>query len=162
MNALFLALLSLLAVASSVHGESLQWSSNAQWTSDISMQISKEGSEKAAACSDAALTALKDEVGEWLRDELIDLFGEGSFTIGKVAGFEDGKTISLIASVDCLECSKVTDKKSIAYILMFFMQHMMDEWIEDNKNSSVLDGCMGDDTTVSNLFVGGKKAVAIM
>jgi hypothetical protein len=116
------------------------------------------------ACSEAALDALKVEVGEWLRDELINLFGEGSFHLGKVTGVEDssGNTISLISFVDCLECSSAsTDKQSIAYILMFFLQHMMDEWIEEN-NFGVLDGCMGDDTTVSNTFVGGKKAVAVM
>jgi hypothetical protein len=158
MNALFLALLSLFAAAS-VQGEKL--ASNAQWASYISMQISKEGAGQAAACSEAALTALKDEVGEWLGDELISLFGEGSFHLGKVTGVEDGNTISLIAFVDCLECSKATDKKSIAYILMFFLQHMMDGWIEEN-NAGVLNGCMGEDTTVSNTFVGGKKAVAIM
>jgi hypothetical protein len=161
MNTLFLALLSLFAIASSVQGEQVESSSNTQWTSDISMYFSKEGAKQAPACSEAAIDALKDEVGEWLRDELIDLFGEGSFTLGEVTAVEDGKTISLIASVDCLECSKVTDKKSIAYILMFFMQHMMDQWIEENT-TGVLDGCMGDDTTVSNVFVGGKKAVAVM
>jgi hypothetical protein len=152
MNALFLALLSLFALASSVQG--------AQWSSDISMQINKEGAQ-ATACSDKALTALKTEVGEWLRDELIDLFGEDAFTLGQVTGVEDGNTLSLVASVDCLACSKLTDKKSISYILMFFMQHMMDQWIED-MNADVLAGCMGEDTTVSNVFVGEKKQVFVM
>jgi hypothetical protein len=155
MNALFLALLALFAVASSVRGETVVWSSNAQWSSNVSMQINKEGAQT-TACSEKALSALKTEVGEWLRDELIDLFGEGAFTLGPVTGAEDDNTISLVASVECLECSKVTDKKSIAYILMFFMQHMMDQWIEEN-NAGVLAGCMGEDTTVSNVFVGGKK-----
>jgi hypothetical protein len=160
MNALFLALLSLFAVASSVRGDRLAWSNNAQWSSNVTMQIRKEGSQ-AVACSEAALSVLKTEVGEWLRDELIDLFGEGAFTLSQVNGVEDGKTISLVASVDCLDCSKVSDKKSIAYILMFFMQHMMDEWIEEN-NAGVLAGCMGGDTTVLNVSVGGKKAASIM
>jgi hypothetical protein len=155
MNALFLALLALLAVASSVRGETVVWSSNSQWSNNISMQINKEGAQT-TACSEEALSALKTEVGEWLRDELIDLFGEGAFNLGRVTGIEDGNTISLVASVECLECSRVTDKKSIAYILMFFMQHMMDQWIEEN-NAGVLAGCMGEDTTVSNVFVGGKK-----
>jgi hypothetical protein len=160
MNALFLALLSLFAVASSVQGERLSWSNNAQWSSDITMQIIKEGAQ-AAACSENALTALKTEVGEWLRDELIDLFGGSAFTLGEVTGVEDGNTISLAASVNCLDCGKVTDKKSIAYILSFFMQHMMDEWIEEN-NTDVLAGCMGEDTIVSNILVSGKKAAPVM
>jgi hypothetical protein len=158
MNALFLALLSLFAVVSSVQGERLTWSNNARWSSDITMQIIKEGAQ-AAGCSDSALTALKTEVGEWLRDELIDLFGGSAFTIGEVTGVEDGNVISLVASIDCLDCGKVTDKKSIAYILSFFMQHMMDEWIEENSG---LAGCMGEDTIVSNVLVGGKKAVSVM
>jgi hypothetical protein len=160
MNAFFLSLLALFAVASSVQGEKLTWSDNARWSSDISMQIIKEGAQ-AAACSEKALSALKNEVGEWLRDELIDLFGVGAFTLSQVTGAEDGKTISLVASVDCLDCSKVSDKKSIAYILMFFMQHMMDEWIEENNNG-VLAGCMGEDTTVLNVSIAGKKAASIM
>jgi hypothetical protein len=158
MNALFLALLSLFAVVSSVQGERLTWSNNARWSSDITMQIIKEGAQ-AAGCSDSALTALKTEVGEWLRDELIDLFGGSAFTIGEVTGVEDGNVISLVASIDCLDCGKVTDKKSIAYILSFFMQHMMDEWIEENSG---LAGCMGEDTIVSNVLVGGKKAASVM
>jgi hypothetical protein len=157
MNALFLALLSLSVVASSVRGQSVAWSYNAQWSSNVTMQISKE-----AACSGADPTALETEVGEWLQDELIDLFGEGTFALGQVTGVEDGSVISLVASVDCLECSsKVTDKKSISYILMFFMQHMMDEWIEDN-HAGVLAGCMSEGATVSNVIVGGKKAASIM
>jgi hypothetical protein len=145
MNALFLALLSLFAVASTVRGERVASSNSAQWSSDVTMQISKEGSSQAApACSEVALTALKTEVGEWLRDELIDLFGVGTFTLGLVTGAEDGSMISLVASVECLECSKVPDKKSIAYVLLFFMQIMMDEWIEEN-NAGVLAGCMGED-----------------
>jgi hypothetical protein len=162
MNALLLALISLFAVASSVQGQRnvSVWSSSTTWSSKVSMQITKEGAQ-ASACSEAALSALKTEVGEWLRDELIDLFGEGAFTLGQVTGFEDGNTISLIASVECLECSKVTDKTSIAYVLMFFMQHMMDEWIAKN-NDGILAGCMGEGTTISNVFIGGKKAVSIM
>jgi hypothetical protein len=160
MNTLFLALLSLFAVASSVRGERLSWTNNAQWSSDITMEIIKEGAQ-AAACSENALSAVKTEVGEWLRDELIDLFGEGAFTLGQVTGIEDGNSISLVASVDCLDCSKVTNKKSIAYILSFFMQHMMDEWIEEN-NAGVLAGCMGEDTIVSSVLVGGKKAASVV
>ena len=133
---------------------------SSQWSSDITMQIIKEGAQ-AAACSEKALTALKTEVGEWLRDELIDLFGGSAFTLGEVTGVEDGNVISLVASVDCLDCGKVTDKKSIAYILSFFMQHMMDEWIEEN-NGNVLAGCMGEDTIVSNILIGGKKAASAM
>jgi hypothetical protein len=150
MNALLLALLSLCAVASSVQG--------AQWSSDVSMQINKEGVHKAGACSESALIALKTEVGQWLQDELIDLFGEDAFTLGQVTGIEVGNTVSLVASVDCLECSKVTNK-GLAHILMFFMQHMVDEWIDEN-NAGVLAGCMGEDTTVSNVSVGGKKVIA--
>jgi hypothetical protein len=162
MNALFLALLSLFAVASTVRGERVASSNSAQWSSDVTMQISKEGSSQAApACSEVALTALKTEVGEWLRDELIDLFGESAFTLGQVAGVEVGNTISLAASVECLDCSKISDTKSIVYILMFFMQHMADEWIEEN-NAGVLAGCMGEDTTVLNVSIGGKKAAALM
>jgi hypothetical protein len=166
MNALSLALFSLFAVASFVRGETVVWSSNAQWSSkgqwssDVTMQIRKEGAQS-AACSEAALSALKTEVGEWLRDELIDLFGEGAFTLGRVSGVEDRNTISVVASVECLECSKVTDKKSIAYNLLFFMNHMMDQWIEDD-NAGVLAGCMDKDTHVSNVFVGGTMAVSIM
>jgi hypothetical protein len=160
MNTLFLALLFLFGVASSVRGERLSWTNNAQWSSDITMQIIKEGAQ-AAACSENALSAVKIEVGEWLRDELIDLFGEGAFTLGQVTGIEDGNSISLVASVDCLDCSKVTNKKSIAYILSFFMQHMMDEWIEEN-NAGVLAGCMGEDTIVSSVLVGGKKAASVV
>mgnify|MGYP000627119284 CR=1 FL=1 len=157
MNAFFLAVLALFTVASSVQGKKVPLSSGSQWSSDISVQMKKSGAQVAPACSEAALSLLKNKVGEWLRDELIDLFGEGTFTLGQVTGVEDGSVISLIASVECLECSsKITDKKSIAYILMFFMQHMMDQWIEDN-NAGVLAGCMGEDTTVSNVFVGGKK-----
>jgi hypothetical protein len=166
MNSLSLALLSLFAVASFVRGETVvwssnaQWSSKAQWSSDVTMQIRKEGAQ-AAACSEAALSVLKTEVREWLRDELIDLFGEGAFTLGRVSSVEDGNMISLDASVECIECSKVTDKKSIAYTLLFFMNHMMDQWIEEN-NAGVLAGCMGEDTHVSNVFVGGTMAVSIM
>jgi hypothetical protein len=150
MNALFLALLSLFAVTSSVQG--------AQWSSDVSMQINKKGVNQAAACSESALIALKTEVGQWLQDELIDLFGEDAFTLGQVTGIEVGNTISLIASVDCLECSKVANK-GVAQILMFYMQHMMDEWIDEN-NAGVLAGCLGEDTAVSNVSVGGKNVIA--
>ena len=163
MNALFLALLSLFAIASSVQAEKmLSWSNDAQWSRSVTMQISKEkGAQPTAACSEAALSALKTEVGEWLRDELIDLFGEDAFTLSRVTGAEDGNTVSLVASVDCLKCSQVTDKDSIAYILLFFMQHMMDEWIEENSNNNadVLAGCMGEDTHVSDVLVREKKAV---
>jgi hypothetical protein len=186
MNTLFLALISLFAVASSVQGEKVSCSNNAPWSSNVTMPISNEGAQAAtcteavlspwsskvsmqisndgsqtAACSEAALSALNTEVSEWLRHELIDLFGEGSFTLGQVTGVEDGNTISLAASVECLECSKVTDKTIIAYILLLFMQSNMEEWIEDNS-AGVLAGCMGEDTTVSTVFVGGKKAVSVM
>jgi hypothetical protein len=167
MNAFFLAFISLFAVASSscVQVEKvLSWSNDAQWSRSFNMQISKEsGSTQiiAPACSEAALSALKTEVGEWLRDELIDLFGEDAFTLSRVTGVEDGNTVSLVASVDCLKCSQVTDKDSIAYILLFFMQHMMDAWIEENSNDNagVLAGCMGEDTHVSDVLVREKKAV---
>jgi hypothetical protein len=167
MNALLIALLSLFAVASSVQGAREKWndaqmssdSVNDPWSSHIRMQITKEGAE-ATACSNEALTILKVEVGEWLREELIDLFGEGSFALGKITGVEDGDTISLIASVDCLECYQVTDKKSIAYILIFYVQHMIDGWIEENY-AGVLGECMGEDTTVSSLFVGGEVAMSM-
>jgi hypothetical protein len=151
MNALFLAIISLFAVASSVQG--------AQWSSDVSMQINKEeGAHQAPACSELALIALKTEVGQWLQDELIDLFGEDAFTLGQVTSAEVGSTISLIASVDCIDCSKVANK-GVAQILMFYMQHMMDEWIDEN-NAGVLAGCMGEDTIVSDVSVGGKKVRA--
>jgi hypothetical protein len=161
--ALFLALLSLFAAASSVEGERVEWSKTPKWSSNVTIQISKEGSRQAAACSDAALSALKTVVRKWLRDELINLFGEGAFTLGPVTGVEDGKanTISLVVSFECLECSKVVDKDAIDYILLFFMQHMMDEWIKENY-ADVLAGCMGKDTHVSNVFVGGTKAVSIL
>jgi hypothetical protein len=161
MNAFFLAVLALFAVASSVQGEKAASTSNGQWSSDIKMQMKKSGAQVAPACSNAALSALNTEVGEWLRDELIDLFGESAFTLGQVAGVEVGNTISLVASVECLDCSKISDTKSIVYILMFFMQHMADEWIEEN-NAGVLAGCMGEDTTVLNVSIGGKKAAALM
>jgi hypothetical protein len=160
MNALFLALLSLFFVASYVQGETVSWSNDAQWSRSVTMQVSKEDAQ-ATACSEAALSALKTEVGEWLRDELIDLFGEGAFTLSRVTGIEDGNSISLVASVECLECSKVVDKDSISYILLFFLQHMMDKWIEENNNAEVLAGCMGEDTHVLNVFVGEKKAVSL-
>jgi hypothetical protein len=161
MNAFFLAVLALLAVASSVQGEKVASSSNGQWSSDVSMHMKKSGEVVAPACSASALIALKTEVGQWLRDELIDLFGEAAFTLGEITGVEDGNKISFNASVECLDCSKVSDKKSIAYILMFFMQHMVDEWIEEN-NAGVLAGCMGEDTTVLGVSIGGKKAAALM
>jgi hypothetical protein len=167
MNALFLALISLFAVASSVQGDSkvlLSWSNDAQWSRSVTIQISKEeeGSQQTAPpCSEPALLALKTEVGEWLRDELIDIFGEDAFTLSRVTGVEDGNTVSLVASFECLKCSQVTDKDSIAYILLFFMQHMMDEWIEEKNsdNADVLAGCMGEDTHVSNVLIREKKAV---
>jgi hypothetical protein len=150
MAALFLALLSLFAVASTVQGT--------QWQNDITMQINKKGVHQAApACSEAALIALKTEVGQWLQDELIDLFGEDAFTLAPVTGVEDGNTVSLVASVDCLKCGKITNK-GLAHILLFYMQHMVDEWIDEN-HAGVLAGCMGEDTTVSNVSVGGKKVV---
>jgi hypothetical protein len=43
---------------------------------------------------------------------------------------------------------------------MFFMQHMMDQWIEEN-NAGVLAGCMGEGATVSNVIVAGKKAASV-
>jgi hypothetical protein len=167
MNALLLALLSLFAVASSVQGQKAKWnnkllssnSGNEPWSSNIRMQITKEGAE-AVTCSNEALAILKVEVGEWLQEELVSLFGENSFALGEVTGVENGDKIALIASVDCLECYQVKDKKSIAYILMFFVQHKIDGWIEENY-AGFLAGCMGEDTGVSNLFVGGEKAVSI-
>jgi hypothetical protein len=163
MNAFFLALLALFAVASSVQGESntTAWSSGTTWSSKLTMQINKAGAHQPAACSETALAVFKTKVGEWIRDELIDLFGKSAFTLGQVTGVEDRNTISLFVSVKCLECSKVTDKKYISYIVMFFMQHMMDEWIAKN-NDGILAGCMGEGTTISNVFIGGKKAVSIM
>jgi hypothetical protein len=155
MNVFFLAVLALFAVASSVQGEKVTLSSNGQWSSIVSMQMKKSGAQVAPACSEAALSVLKIEVGEWLRDELADLFGEAAFTLGQVTGVEEGDAISFTASVECLDCSKVSDKKSIAYMIMFFMQHMVDEWIEEN-NAGVLAGCMGEDTTVLNVSIGEK------
>lgn len=169
MNALFLALLSLFAVASSVKCEKfVPWSNNAEWSRSITMQIKTEEQEsspqlkeESAVCSEMALSALKTEVGEWLRDELIDLFGEDAFTLSRVTGVEEGNTISLVASVECIKCSHVVDKDSIAYILLFFMQRMMDEWIVENSNNAdVLAGCMGEDTHVSDVLVREKKAVS--
>jgi hypothetical protein len=84
MNAFFLAVLALFTVASSVQGKKVPLSSSGQWSSDISMQMKKSGAQVAPACSEAALSVLKNEVGEWLRDELIDLFGEAAFTLGQV------------------------------------------------------------------------------
>jgi hypothetical protein len=189
MNALFFALVSFFAIASSVQAceKVLSWSNDAQWSRSVTMQISKQEQEEgeegdgaqqqqqqlttapAPVCSDAALSALKTEVGEWLRDELIDIFGEDAFTLSRVTGVEDGNTISLVASVDCLKCSQVTDKDSIAYILLFFMQHMMDQWIAEKNNNSnsnsnnssnvLLAGCMGAETHVSDVVVREKKAV---
>jgi hypothetical protein len=95
-------LFSLFAVASSVRTEKVAWSNNAQWSSNVTVKISKEGAQ-APACSEAALSALETEVGEWLRDGLIDRFGKGAFTLSQVTGVENGNTISLVASVDCLE-----------------------------------------------------------
>jgi hypothetical protein len=162
MNAFFLAVLALFAFASSVRGENVPLSSIGQWSSDVSMQMKKSsGVQVAPACSEAALSVLNNEVGEWLRDELMDLFGEAAFTLGQVTGVEDGDAISFTASVECLDCIKVSDKRSIAYIVMFFMQHMVDEWIEEN-NAGVLNGCMGEDTTVLNVSIGGMKAAALM
>jgi hypothetical protein len=166
MNAFFLALIALFAVASSVHvqGEKvLSWSNDAQWSRSVTIQISSKeagSTQTTAPCSETALSALKTEVGEWLRDELIDLFGEDAFTLSRVTGVEDGNTVSLVASVDCLKCSQVTDKDSISYILLFFMEHMTDKWIEENSNNAdVLAGCMGEDTHVSDVLVREKKAV---
>jgi hypothetical protein len=166
MNALFLALISLFAVASSsVQGEKvLSWSNDATaWSRSVTIQISSNeagSTQTTAPCSETALSALKTEVGEWLRDELIDLFGEDAFTLSRVTGVEDRNTVSLVASVDCLKCSQVTDKDSISYILLFFMEHMMDKWIEENSNNAdVLAGCMGEDTHVSDVLVREKKAV---
>jgi hypothetical protein len=169
MNAKFLALLYLFSLASSVQGDKLlAWSNKSQWSSNITIQISKEGAQATAACSEAALLALRLQVDEWLWDELIDLFGQGAFTLGQVTSVEvfDGNTntntISLVASFECLACSKVMDQDSIDYILLFFMQHMMDEWIKEN-NANVLAGCMGEAAHDSNVFLGdGAKAVSIV
>jgi hypothetical protein len=58
MNALFLALLSLFAVASSVRGEIVPWSNDIQWFSNVTMQINVKSAQAAAAFSGAALKAL--------------------------------------------------------------------------------------------------------
>jgi len=150
MNALFLALFSLFASLSAVQAGTFPWSGQ------VELQVSKEGNY--TTCSDMAMAAFEKEFSEWVRDELIDLFGEGAFKLTPIQGTERDGRVSFTTDIDCLDCSKVTDKKSIAYILKYFVQHMMDEWIDENNgDNGILEGCLGEDTTIAKVVIVGNK-----
>jgi hypothetical protein len=42
------------------------------------------------------------------------------------------------------------------------MQHRRDEWIGESNGANASAGCMGEATRISNVIVGGKKAVSIV
>lgn len=155
MNAFLLALVSFIMVASTVQG-----ANTASWAGNIELQISKEGAY--SGCTDRAMTAFTTQVTEWVKDELIDLFGESAFTLADVHVADTAASadkLVLSTAIDCLECSKVADKKAIARIIKFFAQHMLDAWIEEN-DTTLLGGCLGEDTTVTNVFIGESKVTA--
>jgi hypothetical protein len=89
--------------------------------SDVGMQMKKSGAQVAPVCS--AMSALNAEVGEWLQDELIDLFGEAA-TLSRVLWCSGWKR-NLLCIRRLPRLQQVSDK-SIAYIHVM-LRHMADE-----------------------------------
>lgn len=145
MNSLSFALFFCLAMVSTVHAGGHQWSGS------VKIQIARQGSS--STCSDQAMGSLNENVGEWLQNELLTLLGsEDAFRLGVVQGTENGGTLSLSVSFDCLDCSQVVSKESISKVLMVFMQHRKDVWLHE-ADTAMKEGCVGEQTTVTRVMV---------
>jgi hypothetical protein len=145
MNSLSIALLFCLAMVSTVHAGGNQWSGS------VKMQIARHTSS--ITCSDQAMDSLNDNVAEWLQNEFHTLLGsEDAFRLGVVQGADNHGQLSLTASFDCLDCSRVVTKQSISKVLMVFMQHRKDVWLHE-ADAAVREGCVGEHTTVSRVMV---------
>jgi hypothetical protein len=145
MNYFLFALLSLLIIASTA-------ATRKQWSGSVKMQI-KQQAGATSQCSDQAMQTLNENVSNFLHNELLTLLGtEDAFSLGAVRGDAHGDSLSLTASFDCLDCGTAPDKKSIAQMLMFFMQRRKDTWLPES-DSAITEGCVDYDASVSNIMV---------
>jgi hypothetical protein len=147
MNYFRFSLLSLLITIASTAASREQWSGNVQ------MQIKRQAGAT-SQCSDQAMQTLNDNVSDFLQDELSTLIGTAdAFSLGVVKGTTHGDNLSLITSFDCLDCGgTVPDNKSIAHILMFFMQRRKDAWLPES-DSAVTEECVDYDASVVSSIV---------
>jgi hypothetical protein len=153
MNSFLFSLLSLLIIASTTSATRKQWSGNVQ------MQIKRQAGAT-SQCSDQAMQTLYENVSDFLHNEFVTLLGtKDAFSLDVVRGAAHGDRLSLTASFDCLDCGTAPDKKSIAYILKFFMQRRKDAWLPES-DSAMTKGCVDSDATVSRIVVFGTVADA--
>jgi hypothetical protein len=130
-----------------------------QWSGNVQVQIKRQAGAT-SQCSDQAMQTLKENVSDFLQDELVSLTGkEDKFSLGVVRGATYGDNLSLITSFDCLDCGSVPDNKSIAQILMFFMQRRKDAWLPES-DSAIIEGCVDYNATVSSIVVVETVAIA--
>jgi hypothetical protein len=152
MNSALFALLSFMLIASTA-------ATRKQWSGNVQVQIKRQ-EDATSQCSDQAMQTLNENVSDFLQDELAALTGtEDAFSLGVVQGVTHGDNLSLIASFDCLDCAKVADNKSIAQILMFFMQRRKDAWLPES-DSAMTEGCVDYNASVSSIVVVETVAVA--
>jgi hypothetical protein len=145
MNFFLFAPLSLLIIASSVEARK-------EWSGNVQMQIKRQAGAT-AQCSDQAMQTLNENVSDFLQDELVNLIGtEDAFSIGDIRGSTHGDNLSLITSFDCLDCGTIPDNRSMAQILMFFMQRRKDAWLPES-DSAVTGECVDYDASVSSIVV---------
>jgi hypothetical protein len=145
MNSLLFSLLFCLAIVPAAQA------GGSQWTGNVNMHIARHGSS--STCSDQAMQALNENVADWLQNEIVNLLGsEDAFRLGVVQGTDNNGELSLTASFDCLDCSRVLNKQSIAKVLTVFMEHRKDVWLHET-DAAIREGCVGDHTTVSRVMV---------
>ena len=153
MNHFLFSLLSSLMIIASTAATRKQWSGNVQ------VQIKRQAGA-ISQCSDQAMQTLNENVSDFLQNEFLTLTGtEDAFSLGVVRGATHGDNLSLITSFDCLDCSTVPDNKSIARILMFFMQRRKDAWLPES-DSAITEGCVNYNSTVSSIVVVETAAIA--
>jgi hypothetical protein len=152
MNYFLFSLFSLLIVASTA-------ATRKQWSGDVQVQIKRQAGAT-SQCSDQAMQTLNENVSDFLQDELVTLIGTAdAFYLGAVRSVVHGDNLSLITSFDCLDCGAVPVNKSIAQILMFFMQHRKDAWLSES-DSAITEGCVDYDASVSSIVVVETVAIA--
>jgi hypothetical protein len=145
MNFFLIALFSLLIITSSE-------AARKQWSGNVQMQIKRQAGAT-SQCSDQAMQTLNENVSDFLQDELVNLIGtEDAFSLGVVRGTTHGDNLSLITSFACLDCDTVPDNRSMAQILMFFMQRRKDAWLPES-DSAVTEKCVDIDAIVSSIMV---------
>jgi hypothetical protein len=154
MNSLLFSLLFGLAIVSNVQA------GGSQWSGSVNMQVARHGSS--STCSDQAMQALNENVADWLQNELVTLLGsEDAFRLGVVQGTDSEDNLSLTASFDCLDCSRVLNKHTIAKILMVFMKLRKNAWLHET-DAAIREGCVSDHTSVSRVTVTDTVATPVI